>query len=111
MGRVAQWFEAHVVLSLAMPSIVPKPERLAWPVQHTVLRCSIGLGTVPCIMEDDIVEDVFLELGLQHRSKVLQRGNSLGHPPPLPPPSGPITIEMVQKLLPLSIIKSFWEAK
>lgn len=85
MGRVAQWLEAHVVLSLAMPSIAPKPERLPWPGQHTVLRCSIGLGTVPCIMEDDIVENVFLELGLQHRSKVLQRGNSLGHPPPLPP--------------------------
>lgn len=52
MGRVAQWLKAHVVLSLAMPSIAPKPERLAWPglawPAHSI-GCSIGLGTVPCI--------------------------------------------------------------
>lgn len=37
MGRVAQWLEAHVVLSLVMPLVAPKPKRLFWPGQHTVL--------------------------------------------------------------------------
>lgn len=89
MGRVAQWLEAHVVLSLAMPSIAPKPERLAWPglasaqywVEYRSRDCAV-------YNEDDIIKGLFLGLGLQHRKFSGTPPSSL-----LPSPSGPITLE------------------